>query len=96
MRVLQKIRRENPCAQFVFLSERSVPIIDSAFRKMLYRTGEVAKLGLPVYPHMLRRSCEFKLVNDWQRHQKYLSTRYTKYCTLCIIGPSKFKSFWKD
>lgn len=64
MRVLQKIRRENHGAQFVFLSERKAPITDSAFRKMLYRTGEESRLGLPVHPHMLRHSCGFKLAND--------------------------------
>lgn len=100
MRSLQKIRRENPGAQFVFLSERKAPMTDSAFRKMLYRTGETAKLGLPVHPHMLRHSCGFKLANDGQDTrsiQYYLGHKniqntvpYTQ------ISPNRFKEFWKD
>lgn len=100
MRALQKIRRENPGAQFVFLSERKASMTDSAFRKMLYRTGEEAKLGLPVHPHMLRHSCGFKLANDGhdtRSIQYYLGHKniqntvpYTQ------ISPSRFKDFWKD
>lgn len=99
MRALQKMRREYPGAQFVFLSERKAPMTDSAFRKMLYRTGE-AKLGLPVHPHMLRHSCGFKLANDGQDTrsiQYYLGHKniqntvpYTQ------ISPNRFKDFWKD
>lgn len=100
MRALQKMRRENPGAQFVFLSERNAPMTDSAFRKMLYRTGEAAKLGLPVHPHMLRHSCGFKLANDGhdtRSIQYYLGHKniqntvpYTQ------ISPNRFKDFWKD
>lgn len=100
MRALQKIRRENPGAQFVFLSERKAPMTDSAFRKMLYRAGEEAQLSLPVHPHMLRHSCGFKLANDGQDTrsiQYYLGHKniqntvpYTQ------ISPNRFKGFWKD
>ncbi|MCC7213168.1 MAG: tyrosine-type recombinase/integrase [Candidatus Brocadia sp.] len=100
MRALQKIRRENPGAQFVFLSERKAPMTDSAFRKMLYRTGEEAKPGLPIHPHMLRHSCGFKLANDGQDTrsiQYYLGHKniqntvpYTQ------ISPSRFRDFWED
>ncbi len=83
-----------------FLSERKAPMTDSAFRKILYRTGEEAKLGLPVHPHMLRHSCGFKLANDGQDTrsiQYYLGHKniqntmpYTQ------ISPNRFKDFWKD
>ena len=100
MWALQKIRRENPGAQFVFLSERNAPITDSAFRKMLYRTGETAKLGLPVPPHMLRHSCGFKLANDGRDTrsiQYYLGHKNIQNTVSCTqISPSRFKGFWKD
>lgn len=100
MRALQKIRRENPGAQFVFLSERGAPMTDSTFRKMLYRTGEVAKIGLPVHPHMLRHSCGFKLANDGQDTrsiQYYLGHKSIQNTVLYTqISPSRFKGFWKD
>lgn len=100
MRALQKIRRENPGAQFVFLSERDAPMTASAFRKMLYRTGEMAKLGLPVHPHMLRHSCGFKLANDGQDTrsiQYYLGHKNIQNTvTYTQISPNRFKGFWKD
>lgn len=100
LRALQKIRRESPGSQFVFLTERGSPMTDSTFRKMLYRAGEMAKLDLPVHPHMLRHSCGFKLANDGQDTrsiQYYLGHKniqntvpYTQ------ISPNRFKDFWKD
>jgi site-specific recombinase XerD len=36
------------------------------FRRMMGRLGEVAKMPLPVHPHMLRHACGFKLANDGQ------------------------------
>ncbi|MCC7212007.1 MAG: tyrosine-type recombinase/integrase [Candidatus Brocadia sp.] len=65
--------------------------------KLLYRTGEEAKLGLPVHPHMLRHSCGFKLANyghDTRSTQYYPDHKniqnmvpYTQ------ISPSRFKDF---
>lgn len=31
---------------------------------MIARVGEKAEIKLPIYPHMLRHSTEFKLAND--------------------------------
>jgi site-specific recombinase XerD len=33
-------------------------------RKLVARAGEVAKLSFPIYPHMLRHACGYKLAND--------------------------------
>ena len=106
MRALQKIRRENPGAQFVFLSELNAPMTDLAFRKMLYRTGETAKLGLPIHPHMLRHSWGFKLANDGHDTrsiqygpgvQYYLGHKNIQNTVLYTqISPNRFKGFWKN
>lgn len=73
---------------------------DSAFRKMLYRTGEAAMLGLPIHPHMLKHSCGFKLANDdkdtrsiqyYLGHKNIQNTvRYTQ------ISPNRFRGFCKN
>ena len=50
----------------MFVTERKGPLSNSAFSKILVRAGEVARLGFPVHPHMLRHSTGFKLANDGQ------------------------------
>jgi type 1 fimbriae regulatory protein FimB/type 1 fimbriae regulatory protein FimE len=72
----------------------------SNVRKLLGRAGTVAKLELPVHPHMLRHACGFKLANeghDTRSLQHYLghkniahTVRYTD------LAPDRFKGFWKD
>ena len=100
IRALQKIRREYPGTQFVFLSERNAPMIDSAFWKMLYRTGEAAKLDLPVHPRILRHSSGFKLANDGQDTrsiQHYLGHKNIQNAVpYTQVSSSRFKGFWKD
>jgi len=59
----KKAKRESP---YVFISERKGPMTDSAFRKIVARAGDVAELGMPVHPHMLRHATGFKLANDGQ------------------------------
>jgi len=46
------------------MTERKSPITAATFRKIIARAGELAQLGLPIHPHMLRHSTGFKLAND--------------------------------
>ena len=72
----------------------------SNVRKLVARTGLVAKLQFPVHPHMLRHACGFKLANeghDTRSLQHYLghkniahTARYTE------TAPDRFKRFWRD
>ena len=80
--------------------ERGGLMTASNVRKLVGRTGVLAKLPFPAHPHMLRHACGFKLANDGQDTrslQHYLghknivhTVRYTK------LAPDRFKSFWKD
>ncbi len=100
IRALRKLKGEYPETQYVFVSERGGPMIDSTFRKMLARAGEEAKLGMPIHPHMLRHSTGFKLANDGRDTrsiQHYLghkniqhTVRYTE------VAADRFKDFWSD
>jgi hypothetical protein len=49
---------------YVFVTERKGPLTDSSVRKLVARVGQVAKLGFPVHPHMLRHACGYKLANE--------------------------------
>ncbi len=56
--------------------------------------------GVPMYSHMLRHACGFKLANDghdtraiqaYLGHRSIMSTvRYT------ALTPNRFRNFWKD
>jgi len=69
-------------------------------RKILFRAGKHAKIGLSVHPHMLRHACGYKLANDGhdtRAIQHYLghkniqhTVRYTE------LSAGRFKDFWQD
>jgi integrase len=100
LRALRRLQREQEPGRYIFMSERGAPMSAVGFRRMMGRLGEVAKMPLPVHPHMLRHACGFKLANDGQDTralQHYLgrkniqhTVRYTE------LSPERFKSFWKD
>jgi len=101
LRALRRLHREqHDHAGYVFTSERGGPMTADNVRKMVTRAGELAGLGFPVHPHMLRHACGFKLANDGhdtRAIQHYLghkniqhTVRYTE------LAPTRFKDFWKD
>ena len=51
-------------SHYIFMSERLAPMTTDTFRKIIARAGILAKLGMPIHPHMLRHSTGFKLAND--------------------------------
>ena len=101
LRALRRLQRDYESSlQYVFVSERAAPLTPSAFRKILARAGEKAKLGFPTHPHMLRHACGYYLANqgiDTRAIQGYLghanimhSSRYTE------LAPNRFEGFWGD
>jgi site-specific recombinase XerD len=72
----------------------------SAVRKIVGRAGEVAKIGFPVHPHMLRHAAGYYLANrseDTRSIQAYLghanithTVRYTE------LAADRFKRFWNN
>ncbi len=100
LRALRAIRKIYPASDYVFISERGSPITSAAFRKIVAKTGDKAKIGLPIHPHMLRHSTGFKLANDGQDTrsiQHYLGHRNIQHTVRYTeISPLKFKNFWND
>lgn len=101
LRALRKLARENETASaYVFVSERKAPMTDSTFRKIVARAGEVAEIGMPVHPHMLRHSTGFKLANDGRDTraiQHYLGHKNIQHTVgYTQLAADRFKGFWDD
>ena len=100
LRALRKLQRDYPDTPYVIVTERKGPLTASAVRKIIARAGEVANLGMPIHPHMLRHSTGYKLANDGhdtRAIQLYLghkniqhTVRYTE------LASGRFKDFWTD
>jgi integrase len=100
LRALRKLERDYPDTPYVFVTERKGPLTASAVRKIIARAGEMAEIGMPIHPHMLRHSTGYKLANDGhdtRAIQLYLghkniqhTVRYTE------LASGRFKDFWKD
>ncbi len=98
LRLLRRLRRQNPFADFVFLSDRQTPIATRTIRFIIARAGEKAGIPFPVHPHMLRHGCGYYLANkgyDLRLIQSYLghaniqnTTRYTQ------LAPNRFQHLW--
>lgn len=83
LRALRKMQRDANQAPWVFISERKGPLSSDAIQKMIARAGEVAGLGMPIHPHMLRHACGYELANrydntrlvqDWLGHRNIQNT----------------------
>jgi type 1 fimbriae regulatory protein FimB/type 1 fimbriae regulatory protein FimE len=61
LRSLRALRRENPHADFVFLSERKAPLSVDGAQKLIERLGVAAKLPFPIHAHMLRHAAGYAL-----------------------------------
>lgn len=97
IRALRKLKREQPASSFIFLSERKAPLSSRAVQAMIARAGEVAEIGMPIHPHMLRHATGYALANsgattrdiqDYLGHNNIQNTvRYT------ALASDRFKSF---
>ena len=100
LRALRKIKRAYPQTDYVFISERGSPMIDSTFRKIVARAGIEAKLGLPIHLHMLRHSTGYKLANDNQDTrtiQQYLGHKNIRHTVIYTeLSSEKFTNLWPD
>lgn len=96
---LKELRKANPEARFVFLSERDTQFSPRGIFKIVQESGKVAGLGDHVHPHMLRHSKGYQLVNrgtDLRLIQAYLghknirhTVRYTELDPKMLKGLEK-------
>jgi len=100
LRALRRVKRDYPDSPYVFNTDRKGPIAAASVRKIVAKAGELAGLGFPVHPHMLRHACGYKLANDGhdtRAIQQYLghknithTVRYTE------VSSDRFNGFWND
>ena len=100
LRALRRLQRDYLDTPYLFVTERKGPLTTSTVRKIVTRAGEVATIGFPIHPHMLRHSTGYKLANeghDTRAIQHYLghkniqhTVRYTE------LSANRFKYFWRD
>jgi integrase len=102
LRLLGRLRRENPEAAYVLMSERGTPWSTSNFRKVLQRLADAAgdKIAISVNPHALRHACGFYLaskgvdtraLSHYLGHRSLQSTeRYT------AQSAARFRDFFRD
>lgn len=100
LRALRRLQRDqDPKSPFVFTSERASPFGTAGFARMVERAGEMAKLGFPAHPHMLRHACGYKLANDGhdtRALQAYLGHRNIQHTVRYTeLAPNRFKDFWR-
>lgn len=63
LRDLRKLFKDRSGA-FVFESERGGPLSHDMLTRIVREAGELAKLPVPVHPHMLRHAAGYMLIND--------------------------------
>ncbi len=99
IRALRRLQRAY-AGPYVLMTERQGPLTTSTVRKIIARAGELADLGFPVHPHMLRHACGFKLANDGhdtRAIQHYLGHRCITHTTRYTdLAADRFNGFWKD
>lgn len=100
LRALRRLRRDYPDTPYLFTTERGGPMTASGVRKMIARAGEVAEIGFPVHPHMLRHAAGYKLANDGQDTraiQHYMGHRNIQHTVRYTeLAADRFKGFWSD
>ena len=100
IRALRKIRRDNPYARHVFISERKGPLTTRAVQHIVRRAGQKAGIDWPIHPHMLRHSCGYHHANngqDTRAIQAYLGHRSIQHTVRYTqLAPERFNNFWQD
>jgi type 1 fimbriae regulatory protein FimE len=61
LRLLRALRRDNPHAAYVFMSERKAPMSTDGAQKLIERLGVAAELPFPIHAHMLCHSAGYAL-----------------------------------
>jgi integrase len=100
LRALRELRRLNPEAQYVFLTERQGPFTPDAINRHIKRLGQRAGLPLPIHAHMLRHACGYALAakgHDTRAIQDYLGHRSIQHTVRYTeLAPTRFRDFWRD
>jgi site-specific recombinase XerD len=82
------------------MSERGAPMTAVAFRRMLTRLGQTARMPFGIHPHMLRNLAGFRLANQGVDTRRCNTISATKTPSTTVryteLTPERFRDFWKD
>ena len=98
---LQKLQQESPASPYLFMTERGTPMTTAAFRRIFSRIGSLSSIPFPIYPHILRHSCGYKLAHDGRDTrsiQQYLGHLYIQHTAryTARLPTNSFHNFWED
>jgi type 1 fimbriae regulatory protein FimB/type 1 fimbriae regulatory protein FimE len=100
LRMLKRLRRNEPHARFVFLTSRQTPMTRQNFAHLLNKLGKEANIEVPVTPHMLRHSTGYKLANqgtDTRTIQHYLGHRNIQHTVRYThLNANRFNGLFRD
>jgi type 1 fimbriae regulatory protein FimE len=100
LRALRRLQREQGESRHVFSTSHGAPLSHAGVRKMIARLGEVAGLGFPIHPHMLRHACGYAQVNkgtDIRVLQQYLGHRNIQHTVrYAALSDARFVGMWQD
>lgn len=94
MIALSSLKEQDVGCHHLFTNERGQGMTTGAIAKLMARAGELAKLPLPVHPHMLRHSCGYYLAEQGlptRDIQEYLGHKHIQ-CTVryTAANPARF------
>ena len=98
LRPLRALRRENPHADFVFLSERKAPLSIDGAQKLIERLGVAAELPFPIHAHMLRHAAGYALagrgidtrtLQDFMGHRSIANT-----VVYTAVADKRIRNIW--
>jgi site-specific recombinase XerD len=100
LRALKRLRRDNPNARHVFISQRDAPMTRQNVNALLHKLGKEAGIEVPVTPHMLRHATGHKLANDGRDTrslQHYLGHRNIQSTVVYThMDAGRFNDWWRD
>lgn len=84
---------------FVFKSSKQPCLSERAIHRIIAEAGEVAKIGFPIHPHMLRHAKGYQLANagtDTRAIQGYMGHKSINSTVIYTdLAPNRYKGFGK-
>lgn len=98
LRLLRRVQRLCPDHPFVFVGELGAPLSERSIHRIVAGAGQLAKLGFPIHPHMLRHGCGYYLAArgiDTRTIQDYLGHTDIKHTVQYTqLAPGRFEGLW--
>lgn len=99
VRLLTRLRDQQPESDYVLVTERGTPLDRFNVGRIVRRAGAHAGLSIKAHPHMLRHATGYHLANEGQDLrviQDYLGHRSIQHTVLYTrLAPERFRRLWQ-